>query len=208
MSHQSYRSPKLTSIMGGILLAILLLIGLCMLGSVVKSIGSAVLFLPAQLGVLSQVRAADVATLDMQHSPSMLAFARPGLYHVYTADLDLLETAAALEASDAEAWLTIRSARSGEEVPVSIVTRGVRPYDTPHAPGRPILSFALRTPGEYILIHPSRPVTVAVVPDYTTGKETTLVLAALAEMALVVGAGALVLRRRNRRWPANFGRRR
>jgi len=199
MSHQSYRSPRLTSIIGGILLAVLLLISVCLLGSVIKSVGTAILVIPARLGLLTQVRAADVAMLDMQQSPSRLAFSRPGLYHVYTADLSLLEAAALLGASNAEPWLVIRSARTGDEVPVGFVARGVRPYDTPLAPGRPILSFVIPTPGEYALTHPARQATLAVVPDYTTGKETALALIALAEGVLILGGAALLLRRRARR---------
>ncbi len=201
MSHQSYRSPRLTSIIGGIVLAVLLLLTLCMLGNVVKSVGAAVYLVPAKLGMLTQVRAADVATLDMQRSPSILAFSRPGPYHAYTADLHLLEVAGLLGDSNAEPWLVIRSVRTGEKVPVDFVTRGVRPYDTPYAPGRPILSFAIPAPGEYTLTHPSRPATLAVVPDYTTGQETALTLAVVAEVLLVVGVTVLVLRRRAGRRP-------
>jgi len=202
MSHQSYRPPKLTSIIGGIIVAVLLLISMCMLGSVVKALGTAVFYVPARLGLFDQVRAADVVELDMLPSNSVLAFSLPGRYHVYTADLDLLETAAALGVAGAKPWLTILSVRSGEEVPVDYVTRGVRPYDSPHAPGRPVLSFTISTPGEYALRYPSRQTTLAIVPDHTTGRERELTLTAIAEVALLVGGGAWALRRRGRRRPS------
>jgi hypothetical protein len=198
MAQPTYRSPRLTSVIGGILLALVLLISLCMMGSVVKSVGAAVYFLPARLGVLPDVRAADVAVLDMQHSPSMLAFARAGRYHVYTADLTLLETASLLDASSVKPWMVVRSASSGVEVPVTVVARGVRPYDTPYAPGRPILAFTLPGPGQYTLSHPSRQAKMAIVPDQTTGKESLFLIAAVAELTLLCGAVALIARWR--RW--------
>jgi hypothetical protein len=199
MTQSTYRSPRLTSVIGGILLAVVLLISLCMLGSVVKTIGAAVFFLPARLGVLPEVRATDVAVLDMQHSPSVLAFARAGRYHVYTADLTLLETASLLDASSAKPWMVVRSASSGIEVPVTVVARGVRPYDSPSAPGRPILAFTLPSPGLYTLSHPSRQATMAIVPDQTTGKEGLFLVAAVVELALLCGAVVLIARRRRRR---------
>ena len=60
-------------------------------------------------------------------------------------------------------------------------------YDTPLANGRPMVTFEITKPGEYTITHPTRPTTVYIIPDYTTGKENWInFLVVLQVVALII----------------------
>ena len=202
MAGTGYRSPSFLSMAGGIAIGVLLIISLCLLGDVVKSAGAALLWVPAQLGFVQQVRPADVAVFQMESSPNVIAFSEPGEYQVYTSDLEILEVSAQLQGSPVGGWLTIVSRQGGESIPAEPVVRGTRTYDTPFARGRPVMRFRIVDPGEYVLIHSTRASQFSIVPDYTTGNESRLGMILALEVALIVGGGFLLLRglrRRSRR---------
>ena len=190
----SYRNPTLRSIGAGIVVFILLLAFFSILPSAVKWAGYPLLYLPARLGLVRQVAPADVQNFDLAAFSSQVVASEAGRYAIYTADRELLE----LDIAAQRAWLKVTSQVTGESVPVELVVRGLRPYDTPYAPGRPVLSFAVDTPGvyEFSRLSLTPPEFVAVVPDYVTGKERVILFLALLQLAVVLGPPAYFLARR------------
>jgi hypothetical protein len=188
----------------GVLVVVLLIVFLCSASVIVKWAGTAFLVLPRVVGLLENVRGDEIVALPMDSSPTAVGFPRVERDQVYTSDLELLEIAASLHASDATPWLVVQRVATGETVAVSFVGRGLMPYDDPRAPGRPILAFEIAQPGTYALSHPRRQMTVSLVPDRTTGKEGLIALAFLAQLALLAGPFALIFGRpwleRRRAW--------
>ena len=188
----------------GILVVVTLIVFLCSASVIVKWAGTMFLVLPRVVGLLESVSGDEIVALPMDSSPTAVGFPRAERYQVYTSDLELLEIAASLHASDATPWLVVQRVETGETVPVSFVGRGLMPYDDPRAPGRPILAFEIVQPGTYALSHPRREMTVSLVPDRTTGKEGFIALAFLAQAALLAGPFALIFGRpwleRRRAW--------
>jgi hypothetical protein len=142
--------------------------------------------IPSALGIVQRVSSQEVLTYDLSKSPTDVGIGRPGRYAVYAYDYDLLTTSDQLDQSMGEPWITLKSQTTGEAVPVTFVSRGMRAYDTPLAKGRPVLSFVINRPGVYVMLHPAKPATISIVRDYVTGKERTITLAFLAQTAVVV----------------------
>ena len=188
----------------GILVVVTLIVFLCSASVIVKWAGTTFLVLPRVVGLLESVRGEEIVALPMDSSPTAVVFPRAERYQVYTSDLELLEIAASLHASDATPWLVVQHAGTSEIIPVSFIGRGLMPYDDPRAPGRPILAFEIAQPGTYALSHPRREMTVSLVPDRTTGKEGLIALAFVAQLALLAGPFALIFGRpwleRRRAW--------
>jgi hypothetical protein len=188
----------------GVLVVVTLIVFLCSASVIVKWAGTTFLVLPRVVGLLESVRGDEIVALPMDSSPTAVGFPRAERYQVYTSDLELLEIAASLHASDATPWLVVQRVETGETVAVSFVGRGLMPYDDPRAPGRPILAFQIAQPGTYALSHPRRELTVSLVPDRTTGKEVFIALACLAQAALLAVPFALIFGRpwlkRRRAW--------
>ena len=186
------------------LVMVILIAGLCSASAIVKWSGTMLLVLPRVVGLLETVRGNEIVTLPMASSPTAVGFPRSERYQVYTSDLELLEIAASLQASDATPWLVVQRVETGETVAVSFVGRGLMPYDDPRAPGRPILAFEIAQPGTYALSHPRRDFSVTLVPDRTTGKEGLIALAFLAQAVLLAVPFALIFGRpwmeRRRAW--------
>ena len=196
--------PKLGNIALGILVVVVLVVFLCSASFFVKWTGAAFLVLPRVFGLLDSVRGDEIVTLPMDSSPTAVVFPAPEKYLVYTGDLELLEIAASLQASNATPWLVVQRAATGEAVPVTFVGRGLMPYDDPRAPGRPIMAFEIAQPGTYALSHPRRSLAVSLVPDRTTGKEGLMALTLAAQLALLAAPILLVFgrpwRERRRTW--------
>lgn len=201
MTKTSFQAPRLLTIGLGILLFTLLLMALCSLSQGVKWAGSVLLFLPERLGLVQTVHPGDVLPLDMDRSPVSVTFTHAGLYQVYTADYDLLVISDQLAQSDSPPWITVTDTRSGETVAVRHITRGLLPYDTPHAPGRPVIEVVIPKPGDYLLDFPTRQARMAFVPDYVSGHET-LMLACFAIQLLILASplAAFLFRREQRTW--------
>jgi hypothetical protein len=163
-----------------------LIFALINLGAVVKAVGSAFMLIPSALGIVHRVGPGEVFTYDLRTSPTSVGIGQPGRYAVYAYDYDLLTTSDLLEESGAAPWITLKSQTTGESVPVTFVTRGMRAYDTPLAKGRPALTFVITEPGVYVMRHPAKPARISIVRDYVTGKEHTLTLAFLAQIAVII----------------------
>lgn len=196
-----YRAPTFRSIAGGLFVLALLLFLLCSIGQLVRWMGSALLLIPAALGMVEQVRPGDVRAIDIRTSPSLIWIEKPGRYAVYTDSLELLEITDNLIAARAKPWLAIRNTATGQAVPVAFVERGVIIFDTPLASGRAIFAFDIPEAGSYELTHLTRRTTLTLTPDYVTGNEGKLMLIVAIELGLAAGVlGALYLPRRWKRY--------
>jgi hypothetical protein len=171
------------------LVAILVLIALVFvfinLGVVIKLVGAGLMVIPSALGIVQKVGPQEVFTYDLSTSPTMVGIGQPGRYVVYAYDYDLLTTSDQMELSGAPPWITLESQVTGKKVPVAFVKRGLRPYDTPLAKGRPALSFVITQPGMYVMRHATKLSSISIVRDYVTGKEGLLAGVFLVEICLV-----------------------
>lgn len=196
----------------GVLLGVMLLMLLCSASSAVKGAGALLLVLPRAAGLLETVRAEEIAVVPMDSSSTAVTFPFADAYHVYVADLNLLEIAEALERSESAPWLVVHRADTGESVPVEFTGRGLMPYDDPRVPGRPVFRFVISDPGAYVLSHPRRPVQVYLVPDRTTGRESTILLVSVGQLGIAGFAVGLGFGRpyfeRRRRWREHQAQRR
>ena len=199
MAKEGYRPPRIRTIALGIAIFVLFLIAVCSLSQGVKWAGSALLFLPERLGLVRTARPAEIFTFDISHSPSQVEFARAGLYQVYTSDYDLLVISDQLAKADAPPWVTVTGAQGGAPVPVSHITRGLLPYDTPYAPGRPVIEVDIPEPGKYVLDYPTRRAVISMVPDYVTGHEALITICYAVQLLILVLPVALLLYRRELR---------
>lgn len=186
MTVKGYQAPKIRDILIAPLTFLAVLALLFMLSSVVKRIGDAFLFIPAKLGVVQRVEPAEVREIDLRNpSPALVQLTKPGKYAVYTGDTTLLE-ANAVRGKDAAVWLAIKSRAAGEPISISSVERGLRPYDTPFAEGRPIFTFDIAAADQYEVNYSYREAFIFIVPDYVSGNESVIWLAYGAELAVML----------------------
>jgi hypothetical protein len=196
MKDQAYQPPRIRSIVFGILLFLVLLYSLLTLSGTMKQVGNVFLYIPSQLGLIQRVLPEQVHTIDLQTpSPAVLDFTSPGRYAIYTSDYDLLM----LNLLNGPPWLLVTSQSTREQIPIVSVGRGARPYDTPLAAGRPIFVFDITVPGTYEVAYHFRYASIAIVPDYTTGKEPVILLAIIAQIAILLIIVVIVLYLHNQR---------
>ena len=188
--HSYYRPSSFYALMMAILVFTVAVLGLSQLPVLVKQFGEPLLYLPAQFGLIRQVSQAEVHVFDpAETSSQLLLVSQPGRYAVYTDDIRLLAHTNALADKKEAPWLTVKPTEGNTSIAVAFVDRGLRPYDTPLAEGRPIFTLFIDTPGRYTLDLPEREGTITVVPDYTTGREAIILLAMLLQTGVV---GAIV----------------
>ncbi|HET7010221.1 MAG TPA: hypothetical protein VFI11_05550 [Anaerolineales bacterium] len=193
MQGEGYRQPTIRSILGGCLLALLVLLPIVFISNTVKLVGAAFVFLPSRLGLLPSAAETEARSLDMSTSPNSLELPSAGPYLVYTDHFELLDITLRLEQSSATPWLRISDPATGAAVPMDYVGRGLMPYDPLFAPGRPVFRFVASRPGNFTAEHMTRDARIVIVPDYTTGREMEILLAAVLQIlavVLVVGAVA------------------
>jgi hypothetical protein len=186
MASSTTRAPRLRDIFLGIAALGALIVGFINLGAVVKFIGTGFLVIPSALGIVQMAGPEDVATYDLSTSPTPIGISQPGRYALYAYDSDLLTITDQLEQAGAAPWITLKSQITGETVPVSWVTRGLRPYDTHLAKGRPVMTFVITQPGIYLMYHLTRISTISIIRDYVTGNERTFELVMWLEIAVIV----------------------
>jgi hypothetical protein len=196
MAGSTGRTPRLRDIVTAIAALAILIVAFINLGVVVKFVGAGLLAIPSLLGITQMVGPQDVFTYDLSTSPTPVGISQPGRYAVYAYDYDLLTTSDELEEAKAAPWITLRSQTTGELVRTEYVGRSLRPYDTFLAKGRPVLAFVITRPGVYLMDHPRKPSTISIVRDYVTGKERSLTLIMLVEIAVVVTPLAYLFTRR------------
>ena len=192
------RSPTFRAMLAGIVVAIIAMMLVCALGDVLKIAGAPFLVIPGMLGIIQTVGPEDVRTVQMADSPTIVRLLRPGRYAVYVDDYDLLAITDSLINAKGNPWLKVKALDNGETIPATLIDRGLRLYDTPYAKGRPVINFAVDRPGAYELTHPRRNITMSIVPDYTTGRETLVTLVYLVQIALLAGTVVFFWRRRTR----------
>lgn len=202
MPSSTYHSPRLRDILLGVLLFVIILGVFCSLPDIVKRTGDAMLLVPEQLGLVRRVYIDEVRTVDLMTPPPVtLAFPQPGRYAVYTINQQILMLTDTMLDEQTRPWLQVVSSSGNSSANVNFVDRGLRPYDTPHAEGRPIFTFVIRQPGGYKLVFPNRLGIISIVPDYTTGKERTIFAVYLLEiLAAALAFAALYYRRRPTPW--------
>jgi hypothetical protein len=194
-------SPRYRDIGLALLIGTIALIAFLKLGDLVKQAGAVLYFLPARLGLLQQADRAEVWRYQLNTMPEMISFSEPGRYAVYTNDYDLLSISFTLARAEAKPWITVVAVDNGERIPLEFVERGLRPYDSHLAPGRPVMIFTIPRSGFYRLEHSKRPAIIGIARDYLTGREGVSAAVFVAELLLVVGPVGLVFGRR-------YGRRR
>lgn len=197
MTIEGYRRAGVLQILLGIIIFVLVLAAICTLSAVVKQAGNALLYVPGWLGLVHRVTPAEIRELDLTGSPVMARFDRPGAYQVYTSDYDLLNISMLMEeGSTTKAWLKVVPAGSETSLPVAFVSRGLMPFDSPYAEGRPVLRFDVPQPGPYELVFPTRKASIYFVPDEVTGREWYYwLIFALEAFIVLVLPGRYLLRR-------------
>lgn len=189
------KQPTFGSILLGIALVILAFIAFLRLSDVVKYAGAALMYVPAKLGLFEMVMPQDIIPLPLANNPSSVTIPSPGQYILYLNNYELLAIHDAVVAGNSQPWINIQSVELGTEVEVTLIGRGLAWYDTPFAPGRPVISFKIDHPGVYQFIHSARPDTAYLVPDTLTGKESSITFWVLVELALVGGVIFYFVRR-------------
>jgi hypothetical protein len=143
MSDQHYQPPSFRNIIIANVVFLILIGSLCTFPSTVKWVGDVFLYIPSRLGLVRRVMPGEVDTIDLRTaSPASIEFAAPGRYAVFSASDDLLMINT-LSGRNAWSWLDVTSRMTGESVEIFPVERGIRPYDTPSAEGRPIFVFRI-----------------------------------------------------------------
>jgi hypothetical protein len=187
--------PTIRSIVLGIALLIIAILAFVRIPDIVKYAGTALMYVPAKLGIIEMVMPQDVIPLPIAKNPSSITFPSPGQYALYTNNYNLLVIHDAIIASESEPWAKIQSEELDAQVELTMIERGLAWYDTPFARGRPIFTFTVDQPGTYEFIHPARPDNMYLVPDVITGKEFFIGFVVFMEVVIVVGA-VLFARRR------------
>jgi hypothetical protein len=174
------------------LLAIGLLILLFFLfpSQLVKNVGDALLIVPDRLGVFHRVTPAEIRRLKLRAEVPTKERMEAGKYLVFTDSVQLLLLGAMKERANALVeWMIVRRAdgRPGSST-VTSVSRGLRPYDTPVAAGRPILRFSIKDTGDYEILGRigGEGTQVSIVPDRTSGKEYSIALLFLIQIIILL----------------------
>jgi len=182
----------------GILAFLLILAFFGYLGDIAKWLGLPFVFIPSQLGLTNMVTPAEVMQFNLASAPTTVNFTRPGRYAVYANDYDLLVTTDLLIEAEAMPWLTIMSQETGKRINVAFISRGLMPYDTPFARGRPIMTFIIKTAGVYGMNHPAKPADIFITPDYTSENEALIRLLFLLQVGLIALVLGVLYYRRQR----------
>jgi len=190
------KPPTFRSIFLGIALSIIALLAFFRIADVVKYTGTALMYVPAKLGLIDMVTPKDVIPLPLEENPSLVTIPSPGQYAMYLNNYDMLVVHDAIVARDADPWMKLQSEDLDTQVELILIGRGLTWYDTPFARGRPVVTFTIDQPGTYQFTHPARPDNMYLVPDTITGKESLITFWVLAEIALICGVVFYIVRRR------------
>lgn len=199
--------PKLRSAIGAAIFIVIVFVVLARSVEIAKIVGYPFLLIPDMLGLVERVAREDVQEVRIRS----VEITNPGRYAIYTTDVDWFFAKVNAE----KPWLSLTESETGKQAVVAFVERGPRPYDTPFAKGKPIFTFKVETPGvyqiswslsgidweasggsEFISQGSDGQTVIFIVPDYTTGHETTLTLAYVLQIAVIVGPPGIVYYRR------------
>jgi len=195
----TYHSPTCRTIALGSLLFLALMIGALRSAEIVKLIGAPLLVLPEELHLIERLHAADVAHFSFDGPMEMvLNFTQPGRFAIYTDNTNYLLSTNARIQDEKPPLIHVFEASSGSEIPVYYFMRGVKPYDTRFARGRPIYGFEIERAGRYVVTSAWMEAAISLAPDYTTGKEGLLTAAYLIQTGILLLPVGLLLYRRYR----------
>ncbi len=203
MSDTSYRPSSARAIILGITAFILLMSILCGLSEVLKTVGSPFLILPQQLNIIPKVTRADVMSFEMRQSPVDVQLQRSGEYAVYTKDIDVLIITDQM-AESGHAWFKVTDSASGEKIDVQFVKRGLIPFDSALAKGRPVYTFDIQHAGQYQFSFPRRYATIYVLPDNIVGNEGTVLFFVILQVALLAFPASYFIRKLMKKRRAKF----
>jgi hypothetical protein len=182
MTDQNYHPPRIRNVIIGAMAFVALVVLLWNLGEVVKRVGEVFLYIPAQLGLIRRVAPQEIIRMD---SPAVVETLQPGRYMVFGGGWG-----PALSTVSGEILINIQSQTTAEDIKIVRVQRGLRPYDTPLAEGRPMLEFEIPSAGLYEIVFTGHPddldKAIEIVPDYTTGKDSVLWVAYSVQIALLI----------------------
>ena len=190
------KPPTMGSIVLEIALFIAALLAFLRLPDIIKYTGTVLMYVPAKVGLIDMVMPQDVIPMSLAKNPSSVTISSPGRYILYVNNYDLLVIHDAIVEGNSKPWIKIQSEDFGTEVAITLIGRGLAWYDTPFAPGRPVVSFIIDQPGKYLIIHPTRPDTAYFVPDTLTGQESRITFWVLTEIALIGGVVIYIVRKR------------
>ena len=191
------KPPTFSSIILGIALFVIALLAFLRISDVVKFSGTALMYVPAKLGLIDMVMPKDVIPLPLNENPSLITIPSPGRYVMYLNNYDLLIVHDAVAEKDSDPWMKLQSEELGTQVNLTLFDRGLAWYDTPFAPGRPVVTFTIEQPGTYQFTHPARQDYMYLLPDVVTGKESQITFWVLVEVALIGGAVFYIFRKRS-----------
>lgn len=190
------KQPTIGSIVLGIALVMIAFLAFLRLPDVVKYTGTALIYVPARVGLIDMVLPKDVIPFPLSENPSSITIPSPGQYLLYVGNLDLLVVHDAVVEGNSKPWIKIQPEDLDTEIEITLIGRGLAWYDTPFAAGRPVATFRINQPGTYRITHPTRPDTAYIVPDTLTGKESRITFWILAELALIGGVAYYIVRKR------------
>jgi len=188
MEKKNRYAHQIQNLILGILIFIPIAIILYFTPDLVKLLGSPFLYLPEKLEWVHLPAKNEVVKIYLATEGHTVFFGKPGHYVVYTDDIDLLFLQATQADQKREPWL-VEETEHGP-IPFYLVSRGIRPYDTTLAKGRPFLYFTIEKPGSYKFafgLPGGEAAFISVLPDYISGKEDILLIAYLVQLALMVG---------------------
>jgi hypothetical protein len=195
--NMKYQNPTCRSIALGGILFLALMIGALRSAELVKLAGSPLLLLPEKLHMIETLRSSDVIHFHYDGPMEFeVDFAKSGRYAVYTADTTFLLSTNARIQDEKPPLLHVIETSSGAETPVYYFRRGVKPFDTRFARGRPIYGFEIERPGRYVISSPWMEAALSLTPDYTTGKEGVLSAVFLLESGVLFAPLGLLLYRK------------
>ncbi|MEM7028752.1 MAG: hypothetical protein AAF629_04100 [Chloroflexota bacterium] len=178
------QTTQIRNLLVGLGITTLILIGTILyLPSVVKSLGHALLIIPAQFGWVELVQPEEIQLTTLSDPPIDLQLRQAGRYAIYTDDFDLLSATVNLK----RPWLQVTAVDEAVDVVVTLSGRGVRPYDVRQASGRPVIFFSVPDAGTYQLSHRAQGwhAEVSIVPDYISGREGRVWLLYLAQTVIL-----------------------
>lgn len=150
-------------------------------------------FIPSKLGIQEQVGDNDKHLIELANPATPVQLNKAGLYALYSNDIEVIHHIRQYEAS----WLTLEEQATKLPTTLWVVERGVRPYDTLLARGRPLLRFQIVQPGSYVVLQSSGIIgTLTLVPDPNAQREKALNWAYAMQFFFIIAVVLIIYYRR------------
>jgi hypothetical protein len=156
----------------------------------VKRGGDILAIIPDKLGLVHRVQPTEVRPLKFLVGNSVKEWFDPGKYLVFADSVELFMTGTLGEKVKISAKELIEVRGIDGKPAQSLVTsleRGVRPYDTPAAAGRPIFRIDIKEAGSYgITSTVGGDIRMSIVPDRASGREYFIAALFLIQIAILL----------------------